>query len=145
MKTLVLLAFFVSSSLFAFPVPKELIDGEITVTTKAGKIYKFSSNEYKVVKRTQKMEVMPSVVVINNILIKPAMLEEQKKNRIRLMIGSGPSDSLSIESNPTYMKFAVKRELILGASYDRIIDNNISVGGTALSNSTFLVNIGLDF
>lgn len=145
MKYLTLLLFLISSSVFAYPVPKELVDGEITVRTRDGREYKFSSNEYKVVKRGA---VKPAPVVfapvINNVKVVVTYKKpEELKNRFTLLVGVGPSGKLFQDYYEDRVKISTKQVPLFGISYDRKFED-LSLRGTFLTNKTYLFGLGFD-
>jgi hypothetical protein len=123
---LAIFLFLLSTTLYAYPTPEELRNAKITVKTRDGKTYAFSANKHKVVTRGA---------------VKPS----KKLNRFSLLTGIGPSHKLHITNGDTYKKFAVKKELLFGANYTRLLSDDFSAGVTVISNESFLLNVGLDF
>jgi hypothetical protein len=140
---LTLLLLFIDKT-YAYPVPKELVDAEITVKTRDGLVYKFSANHYKVVKRGAVKS--PTLVPVPlPIIVKIKESTPKKLNRFSLMAGFGPSQMLNITNGDTYKRFAVKRDLLFGANYSRLLTDEVSAGATVITNESFLLNVGLDF
>ena len=75
-------------------------------------------------------------VVVTKTLIKRV----QKKNRISLLGGSGPT-KLSVSSSDANLE----RGPVVGAQYQRLVGETISVGLQLQTNQTVLGSIGIDF
>jgi hypothetical protein len=69
---------------------------------------------------------------------------EPHKNRLRLLGGLGPKTG-TVSRHGNYVSLDENKGLVLGLGYDRLITNRFSIGAAALSNETFLLNLGLDF
>ena len=130
-----------TSSLYAEEVPAYLKDGKIVVTLTNGKSYEFSSNEYMVVRRGSKVDAE----------LEPAALQQKHfeqelhhKNRLRLLIGAGPSGLQTSQSGST-VNVKSKYELVTGLGYDRSLTNELSIGGSVYTNGTFSLGFGTDF
>ncbi len=126
-----------------YPVPKELVDGTITVTTKEGKTYTFSSNEYKVVKRTAKTK--------NEINLNVPVSNEEQKISTTEKVGfkhiiSGEvvysQNGLSTTKSPGYMKAENEYKLGLGIQYQYNIQDNVYLGGRVDSNGGTGLSVG---
>ncbi len=139
MKILILSLLFVVPA-FAEEVPEYLKDGVISVTLKDGKVYHFSSNEYKVVKRGNEAEETLESVKLSQ----ERVIEVQKKNRVRVLGGVAPS-GLDTSSSGNTVSVKNKTEGVAGAGYDRMLTDKISVGGAALTNGTYTLGVGYDF
>ena len=63
-----------------------------------------------------------------------------KKNRISLLAGSGPT---KVSLTPTEVR--LERGSVVGAQYQRMITEDLSVGVQAQSNETVLGSVGFDF
>jgi hypothetical protein len=149
MKTLILSLMLIASTAMAadeIEVPKYMRDSVITVTLKNGKTYTFSGNEYMVVKRHAKKKLPEGHAEIVELHKKVVELSktQQKKNRARLMGGYGPSGfEHSVSGNTVNVK--TTNDVLGGVGYDRMLDDKFSVGGAALTNGTYLLNLGVDF
>jgi len=64
----------------------------------------------------------------------------QKKNRISLLGGTGPT-RVSIAQS----EVRLERGVIVGAQYQRMLGDSLSVGVQVQSNETVLGSVGLDF
>lgn len=119
-------------------MPAYLKDGTITVTLKNGKTYTFSTNEYMVVKRGAKKPA-PALEQLAT-----AMKPEPRRNRVRVLGGVGPN-GLETTRSASQATVTTTSGAVGGIGYDRLITDEVSVGGAALNNETYLLNIGLDF
>jgi hypothetical protein len=120
-------------------VPAYLKDSVITVTLKDGKVYTFSGNEYKVVKRGSKAKPVEAelqkVTVINHV---------RKRNRLTVHGGIG-FDGLNTNLAPNSVTIKQSKEPVFGISLSRDFDYDFSLSATALTNQTYLLGVGKDF
>lgn len=138
----VIALFLASSKAKAEPVPEYMRDGEIVVTLKDGKAYKFSLNDWKVVPRLGELSAEDAPA---SLAKKPAEQEEEKKNRITLHGGSG-YDGLKVTAlGAGSFKVEPDRRFVYGFTYARKISRDWSLSGTVLSNETYTLGVGLDF
>lgn len=121
--------------------PAYLKDAVITVTLTNGKVYTYSANEYKVVRRGtgHGPQVKAAIAKMEHFL-----RQEERKNRVTLHGGVGFSGN-SVTLTPTTATIADKRAPVFGISYSRELGERYSITGTALTNSTFLLGVGLDY
>jgi hypothetical protein len=120
-------------------VPKFMRDGIITVKLKDGREYKFSTNEWMVVrrgKRKLKEESIPVITVINKA--------EIQKNRITVRVGSGLY-GLQSSSSANVVKIREERKAIFGLGYSRKLNEDFSLGASILSNESVTLDLGLDY
>ena len=145
MKKLMILMLLSIPAMAAEEIPAYMKDGTITVTLKSGKTYTYSLNEYKVVKRGSGLPAGHEAIVELHKKVVELSENQQKKNRVRLMGGYGPSGKL--ESSVGASSATVKTEtgVIGGVGYDRMLNKDISVGGQVQTNKTILLNVGKDF
>ncbi len=118
-------------------VPAYLKDGAITVTLKDGSFHVFSTNEYKVVKRTEEAKD-----VIHH---GGKTYVQERNNRVRVLGGFGPTGGVDVVTGTTSTKITTTNGLVGGAGYERKVNEAVSVGAEALTNKTFMMSIGLDF
>lgn len=135
MKYLTLLITFFTASIFAQEVPDYLKDGVITVTLKNGKVYKFSSNEYMVVKRGASKKAKE---------VAPVAKKQANKNNLSFMMGTGYKHN-TVKYNASSVEVKDKLTPVMGVSYSRKISPDQSVIGTIFTNATVGVGLGLDF
>jgi hypothetical protein len=131
-----------SYSAFAQDVPPAYMkDAVITVTLKNGKTYTYSANEYKVVRRGtgHGPQVKAAIAKMEHFL-----RQEERKNRVTLHAGIGFNGN-TITSTPNQTVIEDKRAPVFGISYSRELGERYSITGTALTNSTFLLGVGLDY
>lgn len=134
-------------------VPKLFIDSKIVVTLKNGKSYEFDGNKYMVVRRKAKQKAIALIPQIEKELQKEnkeqkketVQKSEPNKNRVRVMVGVGPSDGFSTKRRGDKVTVSSSEEDIIGVGYDRLLQDDISVNGQALSNGTVTLGLGLDF
>lgn len=136
---LILTILAISSVSNAYPVPKELVDGVITVTTKEGKTYTFSANEYKVVKRTRKTKQAPPVIIVNHPneevqIHKNQLILGVREDFIKVRTEAYPGRvKVYSEKGPVfdllYMRNKTLKDLGLGLGIGLGIDTNGTVKG----------------
>jgi hypothetical protein len=140
---------------FAVPaqadMPEYMKDGVITVTLKDGNVYTFSTNEYKVVRRGQPASVLGQVQ-LRPIQVVEEKVEEKDANysySVILHTGLG-RDGLSTGHNGSQYYVTERDQSVLGLTFcanDKPDRTKLRMGicGTALTNSTFLFGLKLDF
>jgi hypothetical protein len=116
--------------------PSYLKDGKIVVTLKNGKSYEFSTNEYKVVRRGTGKK--------SDKKAQPAQEEEPSQNRVRLMGGVGPN-GFKTSVSPGLAHVETSYGVVGGLGYDRKLGKKYSINGSAYTNGTFSLGLGLDF
>lgn len=143
MKKLLLLSLLSLSSFAQEAPPQWMKDGVITVKLKDGKEYKFSTNEFKVVKRGSKtkQEAAPQVTPVASA---PTKTPAAKPNRLMVHGGVG-FDGLSTKVNSNDVVVKEKREPVFGLSYQRLVVDDVSFGASIFTNETFLLGVGKDF
>lgn len=119
---------------------KYLEDGIITVTTKSGKVYKFNTDEYKVVKRSNYKKV--DVVKVTE---KTTCTDPSKKNALLAFIGSGPEKSPSVSTSAKSATISVGDEQYLGLQYQREIVDNVLLMGQGTTNGNVGLGLGIKF
>lgn len=134
-------AFLVTGIAYSFPVPQELKDGTITVTTKDGKTYTFSENNWKVVSRTVKVKKsvtkpVPNVVVTTRV--------KTPENSIFAIVGAGKTKIESSEVVNGEVTIDHEYEPVYGIRYVRSKDV-YSMSIDYLSNKTATVGLGYSF
>lgn len=145
MKIIILSALFLSSVSFASDVPAYLKDGVITVTLTNGQTMTFSENEFKVVPRVNAVETKShKTIVALHEKVKELSENQRKLNRVRAIGGIAPS-GLNTATVANRAIVTNKLEPVYGIGYDRMLSKKWSIGGQALTNETFLINLGLDF
>lgn len=137
----VTVAFFAAKAL-AFPVPSYLKDGTITVKLKDGTEHTYSSNEYKVVKRTKKLHY--SEPKRTEVAVSQSSITESRKNRFTLLGGIGQS-GYKIDTFPGLVKVHTKTEFVYGGAYTRDISERFHLNGTVLSNDTYILGLGVQW
>jgi hypothetical protein len=134
-----------SSLVWGEEPPAYLKDGTITVTLKNGKQYEFSTNEWKVVPRRGD-EVAPEADEEDED--EPTYVEQSVRpagpNRVRLMAGVGPT-GLKDSRSPGKIHVETDFGAVGGVGLDRSLTDRISINGSAYTNGTFSLGVGLDF
>ena len=127
----------------AFPVPKELKDAVITVTTTDGKVYTFSANTHKVVRRTEKkkLAVIPES---STVVVQPTEVIEQRHTGILSVYGVSGQRGLDSETEGLTTEVTTKRSLGVGAMYQhRLGEFYLGAGGDTNKNVKLMFGIGL--
>lgn len=151
MKKLILIASltFLSLSAFTQEVPAYLKDGTITVTLKDGKSYKFNSNEYAVVLRKPKQDVIiPVIAKVEQKempVSKPAPELPYYKNRVSLLAGYGLNGKQSVSSGPNNVDVEQKKGIVGGLMLQHDLNREYHILGEALTNQTFMFGFGKGF
>lgn len=146
MKNLMIaLALMFSMTAQAEEVPSYLKDGVITVTLKDGKVYTFSANEYKVVKRGAKAKPIAKVEKSEQQQAPAAPAQESHKNRISLLVGHGLTGKMNLSSGPSTVDVQQDRDVIGGVMLQRDLNKDYHLIGGALTNKTFLLGVGVGF
>ena len=95
--------------------------------------------KYKTKWKTKwKTKLRTKIRTIKKIVHKP------KKNRLRLLGGFGPT-GVSAEVSGSKAVANEETGLVLGAGYDRMLNDTWSIGGQIQTNKTFLLGLGYDF
>jgi hypothetical protein len=87
--------------------------------------------------RVQVVKQAVPVVVTKTVTVYKKV---QKKNRISLLGGSGPTKVVVTSSD-----VRLERGAVVGAQYQRMVGESLSIGVQVQSNETVLGSIGLDF
>jgi len=126
----------------AFPVPKELVDAVITVTTKDGKVYTFSANTHKVVKRTKK-EALKLTPTPAPTVVRTEVVEERHTGIISVYAVQGQR-GLDHETKGNTTEVSTVNRLGVGAMYQHRLGNSyLGVGGDSNSNLKLIFGLGL--
>ncbi len=135
---LLLLSLIIIGAVYGEEVPPALKDAVITVNLKDGKKATFSANQWKVVPRIDKPAEKS----------KPAeqtsSSESSLNNRVRILGGVGPQ-GFHLNQDTSKINVSDRNKIVFGLGYDRRIYKRLSIGGEAISNGTYLLNLGLDF
>lgn len=97
----------------------------------------------KVVEKPVIVEQEKVVVVkqdVPYVMTRTLVKKVQKKNRVSLLGGSGPTKVVVTSSD-----VRLERGAVVGAQYQRMVGDSLSIGVQVQSNETVLGSIGLDF
>ena len=119
-------------------VPKYLEGATITVKLKDGKESTVPAEKFKVVPRLQQFFVTKTVQE-NTTMCK------NDKNRISVLGGHGRKDGLKTNTGATNTTVENRAGLVMGAQYQRMLNDTLSVGGQVQTNKTGSVMLGIDF
>lgn len=114
--------------------PSKFKDSDIKRKLKDGKVQTFDGNKYKIVPRGVKSKP----IVVTKTIVKKAKI---KKNRVSLLAGASPSGKLERDGN----EVSTESNLNIGLQYQRLINDNVSIGIQVQTNESVLGSIGLDF
>jgi hypothetical protein len=92
--------------------------------------------EKPVVVTKESVKVVEKPVIVNKTVYRNV----QKKNRVNLLGGTGPT-KLSLGSDEARLE----REAVFGVQYQRSLNNTLSVGVQVQTNQTVLGSAGIDF
>lgn len=128
--TLILL---ITTPILAEEVPANLKDATIVVNLKDGSKANFSANDWKVVPRIDK----PKAIKIEE-------KNSDLNNRLAISGGVGPQGYHSKQSS-SEVNISNRNKDVFGLSYQRKITRRLSLGAQAITNGTYLLDLGLDF
>lgn len=144
MITLLITVIMFSVQGFAADMPEYMKDGTITVTLKDGKTYKFSTNEYKVVKReSAKEETAKETKVAKGPVSKQE--KQSQKYRVTLLGGYGYTGKLKETSGPSTINVDQEQGLIGGVAGQMDVSKDVHLMGIIQTNQSFLLGIGKGF
>lgn len=132
------------------PAPAALKDGYVTIHNKDGSERIVPSNDFKVVKRQQQFkvkEVITTKEVVKTVAVPVEVITNHpKKNRISLLAGQGPKTGLTqVGAPPGAVALESNTGVIFGISYQRMLNDTISIGAQGSSNKSLMGSIGVDF
>ena len=143
--------FFLGSIVFAAgDAPAYLKGGTITVTLKDGKSYKFSADEYAVVKRGAEsvplIILMPDPAQSHKKSVPVATSSSSSKTKNIISIGLVRSNrGFSVDHGSNVVSVTQKKEFAGSIMYQRNIQDELYLGGRVDANSGAEVNLGLGF
>jgi hypothetical protein len=166
MKVLILTAMLLSSSMVfaADKAPAPFQNSKIERKLDNGKVQEFDGNEYEIVKRHKphkKVAAKPKPtpveqgssckvlepVVKEKIIVKTVevlKIVEPKKNDISLLVGYGPV-GLQQDNGAGVDAVNFKRDIVGGLQYQRLIQHDLRLQISVLTNKSLIGGIGLDF
>jgi hypothetical protein len=106
------------------------------VITRTKVVEKVVEKPVPVVKEVVKVVDRPVPVHVTKTVVKRV----QKKNRISVLGGTGPTDL-----DVTPLEARLERGLVFGVQYQRMLSEDLSIGVQVQSNETVLGSVGIDF
>lgn len=136
---------FLGNVAFADEMPGYLKDGEIVVTLKNGKQYKYSSNEYMVVKRGAKKKVdltQPAQKAPENLI---SVKEKESHKTIVSVEVTNSQKGVSVSDNASETTVKTKNVLGVGLQLHHNIYESWYLGGRADTNGGASLSFGRGF
>ena len=146
MKKLLLALFLVAPSvgLSVGPAPEYMKGGTITVTLKDGKTYTYSTDEYAVVKRGSKaVETEKSEVAAKPLEAQPSV-ETAHKNILSLGLVRSKR-GLRVSETSSTVEVENKKEVGVSVQYQRLISDDLYLGGQVDTNQGVGISLGVGF
>lgn len=121
-------------------VPKWLEGATIIVRLADGKESSVPAEKFKVVPRKQQF-------IVTRMLHETELMcsSPRNKNRVSVMGGLGPSGNLKATTSGTTVSIETGPAAVGGLSYQRLLTDELSVGGQVQTNHTILMQLGWDF
>jgi hypothetical protein len=121
-------------------VPAHLKGGYIVVVMPDGETtYHFEANDYKVVPRKKETLVTKETISCK------VRSSETRPNRVSILGGQGPTGHLRSKSDGANAEVEAHQGLVLGAQYQRQVNERISIGVQVQDNESALSIIGYEF
>jgi hypothetical protein len=120
-------------------VPSILKGGAIIVLSRNGDQFVFAADEYKVVPRQRQ------VITTKETVSCKVRSTEVRPNRISVLGGQGPTGHLRSKSDGANAEVEAQQGLVLGAQYQRQVNERISIGVQVQDNETALSILGFEF
>lgn len=147
MKNILMIIFITLFSLSALsvgPAPEYMKGGTITVTLKDGKTYTYSTDEYAVVKRGPKSveSEKPAAVALE----KAPEQSVQAAHQNILSLGLVRSKrGLRVSETASTVEVENKKEIGVSVQYQRLISDDLYLGGQIDTNQGVGINLGVGF
>ena len=129
---------------FAQSTPEYLKGGEITVTLKDGKSYKFSADEYAVVKRNTKSAPSPAPAEPKNTEVVSAPRSEAHKVIVSLELARGQKGIQTSDSS-TKTTIEAQSQYGLGVQLQLRVTEDVYIGGRIDANNAGAISVGKGF
>ena len=126
--------------------PEWMKGGKLYLTLKNGHVVHYPIEKWKIVPRIKEKPPAPIIeekiveVVVEKEVEKPVY----KSNEISLFVGTGP-DGLIIDEQGTGFEIREDGRVVVGLSYSRRLDENLSLKLQGQSNRTVLGGVGVSF
>lgn len=129
-------------------VPNFLKGATITVRLKDGTQSTVPAEKFKVVPRKQ--QFVASVIAVDTKAlctrtVTNTVQKESTKNRLTMLAGEGPSGQLVKGVSGGILSVEEERVPVGGVQYQRLLNEDFSVGGQLQTNRTLMINFGVDF
>jgi len=135
----------VSSQCLAEKVPEYLVGGEISVTLKDGKVYKFNTEEYKVVRRVGDEKPKVEVKISDSEKHKPSQPSYNKSARFSAILHGGiGKDGLKTTTDGNLITVKEKDEVVLGLTVCTESESKINGCVTTFTNKTTTIGVKID-
>lgn len=121
-------------------MPAHLEGATIIVRLKDGRESVVPAEKYKVVPRQQQF-----IVTKTSRTSALVCVDEKDRNRVSLLGGKGPKGGLDVNRSGDTVTVESQYGAVGGLQYQRLITEDISVGGQVQTNDSIMLNIGLDF
>jgi hypothetical protein len=124
-------------------VPNHLKGATIIVRLANGKQSEVPAEQFKVVPRKQQILVTRTLKTFSTTCSEEAA--KLNRNRVSVLGGYGAQEGVSRSVGVTSVRVESKVGAVMGAQYQRLINDKISVGVQGQTNATGSLVIGLDF
>ena len=122
-------------------VPKRLKGAVIIVREADGKETIMPIEKYKVVPRKQQF----ITTKVDTLMLHMCKVENSSKNRVSVLGGYGAKNGLETSQSGNTVTVETKSGANVGAQYQRMLNDDWSVGAQVQSNKTTSLMLGLDF
>jgi hypothetical protein len=122
-------------------VPNHLKGATITIRLADGRESTVPAEKFKVVPRKQQF----IVTKVETSKVVSCTTNDPKKNRASLVAGYGAKNGLTTSTSGSTVTVETKSGAVGGAQYQRMLNEDISVGVQAQTNGTGSLLLGLDF
>lgn len=119
-------------------VPSHLRGAVIVVRLSDGRETTVPAEKFKVVPRKQQF-IVAKTYQLNRQVCTP------DKNRLSLLAGKGPQNSLDVDKTGSKVTVETDYGAVGGLQYQRMVNDDISIGIQGQTNESILLNVGLDF
>ena len=129
----------VEKQILTTDVPKHLEGAKIIIKLADGRESEVPAEKFKVVPRKQQFLVTKLKQNSDTVC------NVKNKNRVAALVGRGPKEGLNRDTGSNQVDVSSRVGANAGVQYQRLLNNNFSVGGQIQSNKSAAVLIGIDF